>query len=525
MTSRPFLRMLGLSPTVETERARRAVSEASRAVSAEARADERAFTRANKEASDSRWSIELGRTDGDTPYHMTLDDLIEISADLTAATGAGKSRFVGVLCNQVVRRSLAGAPVSVALVDGKGDTASEFLRGLARFAEDEATRTAILSRLRVLRVFDEDWLPSMPLLHRPTGIDATTIGHTLANTLCDAFGDASVGARQRALLAALLSVAVEQDIPFVALPWLLADLGAVQVLASRASTASLRLELARLPREGQATIDGVSARLNTLLEVPALRGCLSGPVPVAWTSMFEPGSLTVVDLGGAPLGAREGARVIGSLVISALVDATFDPSRRIRGRTWIVVDEPSALLTSTSAAQLERLVTLGRSFRTSTLLVHQSTGQLQADLRTTIDTNIAWRVLGRSSERDANNASEWFTRMIPPRDVESAAARDRWFVDMVGRLPERHFLVSDRRARFAPRRIEALPFNPPAWSSLSAATRDALRRGSGGFPRAELEGRAREFAARAEAAFVARQVEQRAGIGTSVPRRRRGVVP
>lgn len=525
MTTRRFLRMLGLSPEAETERARDARVLVREAISPEVEADQRAFERASRAAASSRWPVILGHVDADSPLRMSLEELVQISSHITAATGAGKTRLVGSLLAQVADAIVANAPVSLVVVDGKGDIASELLRGLARFLTTDEARSSFIRRLRVIRPFDDSWLPSLPLLAGRANADPMTIGQTVAHTLSDVFADASVGARQRAMLAALLALAAEQNIPFVMLPWLLSDLEQIEALVPRASSAALRLELVRLPREGRASVDGLSARLNALLQVPSLRACLSGPTPVDLTSMFDPGSINVIDLSGAPLGARDAARAIGSLLISALSDAAFDPVRTVQGATWIVIDELAAFLTSISAEQLERLVVLGRSFRTSVLLVHQSATQLPSELRSALDTNGAWRIIGRSAERDAQAAAEWFTRMAAPADRVTDAARSRWFTSMVGGLPSRGFVVSDRRAPYAPRRIESLTFDPPRWDHINATTRTFLRRGANGFPRVELEGRARELESRAEAAYERHRSAGPRRSDPSVPKRRRGAVP
>jgi hypothetical protein len=457
--------------------------------------------------------------------------LVELSSWVTGATGSGKTRFVGGILRQAISLVLAGAPLSVVIIDGKGDLGDETLRGLSVPLAGAAGQQ-VRARLRTHAYFNETWLPSAPILAARSDIEAATLGHNVAHVLCDVFSDASMGARQRALLGALLSLAAERGIPFVTLPWLLADLGQVAALSTEVASPALRLELARLERESAASVDGLAARLGSLLQVPSLRAALSGPTPTDWLSMFEPGSLTVIQLGGAPLGGREAARVMGSLALSSLIDAAFDPKRRISGNTWIVVDEPTAFLTPTSTVQLDRLVTRGRSMRTSVMLVHQGASQLSADLRTSLDTNVAWRALGRSAERDAEGAAEWFSRMAPPDPSGGHGARTRWFNDMVGHLPERHFLVSDRRARFIPRRVEADAFNPPAWSTIPAAQAHVLRQGLDGMRRTELEARARQLELEAEAAMLAhregrptRSSTRSTTPTTRVPRRRRGVVP
>lgn len=524
MTTRRFLRTLGLSPRVETARAREAQMRRLEAITAPDPADERAFARAMQQAEEASWSLALGRTGADTPYQAPLVPLVELSSWVTGATGSGKTRFVGSILREAIALSQAGAPLAIIVVDGKGDLGDETLRGLSVPLAATAG-SQISSRLRSHAYFDETWVPSAPLLARRSGIEPATLGHNVAHTLCDAFADSTVGSRQRALLAALLALAAERDIPVVALPWILSDLRQVEALARDVSSPSLRLELARLQREPASSVDGLSARLGTLLEVPSLRAALSGTTATDWIGMFNSGSLTVVQLGGAPLGSADAARVMGSLTLSAVIDAAFDPKRRIAGNTWVVIDEPTALLTTTSAIQLERLVSRGRSVRTSVMLVHQGPSQLSGELRTSLDTNVAWRAIGRSAERDADAAAEWFTRMRSRQGDESQAARTRWFVDLVGHLPVRQFLVSDRRNTFAPRQVEAAEFNPPAWSSIPAGHRRVLEQGIDGVRRTELEKRARELELAAERSLNAHRARPAPSDSPRMPRRRRGAVP
>jgi hypothetical protein len=331
-----------------------------------------------------------------------------------------------------------------------------------------------------------------------------------ADILIDAANDSSVGGRQRPALAAVTAVCLENNIPVAAWPWVLASTATVATLGGRSSIPSVRLELSRFEREARGSIDGLVARLATVLRVPTLKAALSGSTPFDAARCFEPGSITTVSFGGADLGSRNAVRAMGSLVVSAITNAAFDPRRRVRGTTVIVVDEPQSFSTSSTLAAFERLVTLGRSFGAGGLfLVHQGAPQLSTELQTVMGTNAAIRVLGRSAERDAAAASEWLPRTgRVPRPRESAGRRtepaflsetqeERHWIAEVGRLPARNFLVADRRATFQPRVVRAPAHDPPEWAAIDPAIAAAVRRGSMGVPRNELEERVRLIEERA----------------------------
>lgn len=471
--------------------------------------------------------VVLGTSPDGVPYRIPLGDLTGLPSWVTAATGAGKSRFVGAFMDAVLRHALGGAPVALVLVDGKGETADLMLRSIASCSPGAVD----LARVHTFRFFDREFLPSWPLLHRVPGVPVDAQADAVAEVLTDVAQDALIGPRQRSTLAAVLAVAIEFDVPLSSLPWLLSGPSEITALASRSTLPSVRLELSRFEREPQGSIDGLVARLGTLLRVPSLKAALSGPRPFDFSACFHPGSVTVLDFGGADLGARAGVRAMGSLAITALANAAFDPRHRARCNTMIVVDEPSALMTSVTVRQFERLVTLGRSFGAGGLVVvHQGATQLPNELQSVLNTNVPLRVMGRTSERDSLASSEWLPRTgtVPRRREPGARSaggstfmsdgeEQRLHVAELGRLAPRHFLVADRRVNFAPRVIRAPDYEPPPWSDLDPDVAEAVRRGSAGFPRAALEARVREIEDEAARRFDA---GQRPGVEGAARRRR-----
>ena len=528
------LRMAGYDASRE-----RRLAEASRgveraALDRDSRADETRFV-AYGDALARLPHVVLGTTATGAPYRISLDDLTSLPSWTTAGTGAGKSRMVGALMQQVVAAIAGGAPLALLEIEGKGEGADMLLRTIASEAErlPARERETFFGRVNTFRFFDRDVLPSWPLLSPVPGVSILAQAEAFAEILMEVGADTTVGPRQRSTLAAFSAACIESRVPAVAWPWILSTPREVAALGARSAIPSVRLGLARFEREPQGSIDGLIARIETLLRVPSLRAVISGQQTFEFMSCFEPGAITVLDFGRADLGARAAVRALGSLAISAAIGSAFDPRRHVRGTTMIVVDEPQTLMTSVTLGQFERAVSLGRSFGAGGLaLVHQGATQLPLELQTILNTNVPLRILGRSSAADANAASEWLPRTgrVPRSRVPGSAAGAKGFlttgeelrfrVEELGRLPPRHFLVSDRRASFAPRVVRSPEYAPPPWSAIDPAIAERVRRGSVGAPRRELEERVRQIEEQAAARLAEHLATEESSGG-----RRRGAPP
>lgn len=457
--------------------------------------------------------VVIGTGKSGLPYQISLNDFTSLPSWITAATGAGKSRLIGGLMAQLVAHILRGEPVSLVAIDGKGETADQLRRTLAqtmeRLAPGEQEKFA--SRIHNFEFFSKKFLPSWPVLSAARGVDLLAQADVVAEVLSEN-ADSSIGPRQRLMLSRLIALSLEQRIPIASLPWLMSNPLEVASRALQSAMPSVRLDLSRFDREPQASIDGLMSRLGVLLAVPSLKAILSGDRDFDFGACLTPGSISLFDFGGADMGARAGVRSAGSLAIAALINAAFDPRHVVRGTTLVAIDEPQIFITSTSLNQLERAVTLGRSFGVGgILLTHQGAGQLEPSLQTILNTNIPLRILGRSSERDTEAASEWLPRTgRVPRPREPGARRDdgrfmsegqelRYRINEIGHLPSRHFLVADRRVDFAPRIVEAREYNPPPWSRFSRRIAELVQKGSCGIRRAELETRVRAIEEEADA--------------------------
>lgn len=462
-----------------------------------------------------RANILVGSTEGGEDYRMLLDDFASLPMWLTAASGAGKSRLLGGFVAQIVAAITRGAPLTLTLLDGKGETADQTMRTVAEAASQlpRSTRKTFLSKLYVLRFFDAAYLPSWPILAPMAGLTVLEQADLISEALVESSVDSTVGPRQKLMISRILALAIEFEIPFIAIPWLLNNPTEITRLASESSSPAVRLDLARFERESQNSIDGIVARIGLLL-MPSLKAVLSGIHPFDFAKCHEPGAITIIDASAAGR-ARAAARSIGSLILPPWANAGFCRPWGSELKSVLMVDEPQAFLNSVSLSEFERLITLGRSFGIAGIIfAHQGATQLPVDFQTILNTNIPVRILGRSAERDASAASEWLPRTGTVRSGRLAENRERrggqylteaqelrHHVVALGRLQQRHFLIADRRAGFSPRVIHAAAYDPPSWSDLDPEVAEAVRRGANGVPRVELEARVREIESEADRSF------------------------
>lgn len=526
-----FLRAAGHS-----DHRARLLAEASRAREQRAviealEADEVAFEKSMAQVA-RKPHVTLGATQRGVSYRISVEDLVSLPSWVTAATGAGKSRFCGSFMEQLIARIAAGEPLSLVEIDGKGEGADMTLRSVTRQAERlrGSERDRFLQRVRVLRFFDDRFLPTWNILAPQPGVAAPAQADAVADVLSEVVADATVGPRQRATLAGVLSLGVEFGVPFAALPWLLSAPQQVAALAAQSRFASVRLQLSRFEREPQGSIDGLLARISTILRIPSLKAVFSARDPLSFTASFEPGTITVIDFGGAPFGALSAVRAVGSLAVAGLANAAFDPRRVVRSRCLLVVDEPQVFATGVALEHFQRIMSLGRSFGAGGLmLVHQGPTQLAPTFLDLLSTNVTLRVIGRSSEADASAASEWLpithavSRPRAPgarRGGESRFLSDgeerRHRIGEIGHLPARHFLVADRRVATQPRIVQAQFYEPPRWDQLDPTIAERIRRGAIGVPRAELEARVVEIEEQAS------RMHEEANAGAPEQGRRRG---
>lgn len=504
-----LVRLAGGSPRKNVALAREARAREVEELHAHLHADEDRFEETMR-GRDAGTSILLGQGEGGVPYRVPQNSFEGSSAWLTASTGAGKTRLAAHIVMELVGAALRGLPVSVICLDMKGgeDSLSDLtLRAIASLVTRAArVRDRLLAQLLTVSFFASPFLVPWQVLASDGSVDPLTQAAGLAEIL-DAIIGRGLGARQESSLALLLAAGIDAKKNLIEVRHTLDDRGRLAELFATSRLPEVRRFAARVARESQSSLDGLGARVDLLTRSASAKAILAGTRPLDLHACFEPGAVTVIDVGSAPIGAEGPARALGAITLAYLTHAIFDSRRRVRGFTLIVTDEiQSAALSASNVHCLERILTLGRSFGVSLLSCHQSAAQLPSEIRTILGTNIAMRVIGTSGADDARLSAEYLPRtgrlqrprlpgMPPPERMEflSTAEEERVRVMELGRLPRQHFLVADRRESFQPRFVVAPSFAPPAWSAIDPTLRATVLRGRAGVRREELERHVREL--------------------------------
>jgi hypothetical protein len=411
------------------------------------------------------------------------------------------------------------AHYSIILLDFKGELADLFLRSIAQRLTQipAAARQSFLDRLTVIRPFAGRFAPPLQILERIPGVSPLVQAHALTEIIEGAVS-APLGSNQSPSMSSTLAGAIEEGYDLLRYRYAMAnpDGRIWTAIAERSQIPEVRAYLlTKFVREKSPVIDGITSRIDALLRVESLKASFAAEHMVDLRRAYSPGSVTILDFGGADLGAVGPRRASSAVGVKYVTWAAFDPNRSREGFTFIVADEIQSVLSSSISEDVARLITTGRSFGVGFLAAHQGETQLPSDLRSDLSTNIRLRILGRSCEKDAEAASEWLPRTgfvpkrwpfggMPPDRPEFLSEREeeRHWVRRITDLPRRVFLVADRGATFGPRFVETPTFDPPPWDAIDPEIADAVLRGNVARPREELLARARDIEERAVAELI-----------------------
>lgn len=469
--------------------------------------------------------LHLGTTRTGAPLRLPLADLDGAHLWWSGGTGSGKTSNAGHFVRELLRHQRAGAPIAVIAVGLQGNFPELVLQALAADASRASadSRSDLTSRLTVARFFGGGFLPEWNILapspHATPLVQAAAMGEILETSL-----GAHLGHRQDTALSMLLALAITEGLTLVELRLLL---GAPHLLAARGAQAREVLLRSyfqgRFAAEGRATLDGIASHLDRLLALDdGLRGAFAGPgtLDVEW--LFEPGHVSVFDFARTPLGAEGVRRALAALVLQSLAGAAVSASRRVRGMTFLLIDEAQLALTPGLIRTFETLLATVRQFRVSLAFLQQSLVQLPSGFVQLLSTNLRYRFLGRSGREDARLSEEFLPRIrtprgqlgTAPREARSRGESEEARFEHLANLPTRHFIYTERGVSFGPVEVVAAEFHLPALSTYALPLRDALARGHSGRPRALLIENARRVEERVmrevEADAMTRASERRA---------------
>jgi hypothetical protein len=470
--------------------------------------DHVAFGREMARRGERRPVLALGRS-GEDDYLLELPAIRGAHVHTQAAPGAGKSRLLAHVMTSVVEQIGQGAPWSVVLVDPKHETAGLLMRSLGQLLLRADARTAerITRNLVAIRPFAGAFVTPIPGIEPIPGVDVLAHARVVLE-LAERTTGAHLGARQTQAGVFAIATLIANRVNLIEAPFLLRDPARMRALAEAVPEPAIRayFRSGAFARESQQTLSGLVSRFEAILGISSIKPMFASDEPLDLRRVFEPGSICVVDLGGAPLGAGALVDTVGALLLSRLAFAAFDQSIENRAEgTLFVIDELAQLATPSVIEAVERILVTGRWLGLCLWTAAQYGGQLPA-LDRLLNANTRIRCFGRTSAREVDGAAldalpVTGRRLKPSRPGEardgielmSEAEEIREWTRRIGRLAPRDFVVADRAAPFAPRLVRVPAFEPPAWDALPAQIRETLERGAFGRPRAELLARAREI--------------------------------
>jgi hypothetical protein len=316
------------------------------------------------------------------------------------ATGTGKSVWIVSVIAQLLARGIA-----VLVVDAKGDLCSMTADMLTDRLLSSPDRETALSNIRVVDPFSSANLVAWNLCARDETVPMELQAYELGTLMMQSV-QADTGIRQGRLLHNLLALIIDGHGTLIDAHRALVDPPFLAAFVSRASDERLRhYFLTEFSKEPKVTLSGVVARLDALLRLPSWRRMFDCDEGLDFQGLLAPG-VTLIDIGGAPLGCRDLQSFAGRLLFLRLARAVMN--RPVMSNDLlpvvIVIDEVQEFLSPEVASEMERLLTLARSRKVALYLFHQQVAQLEkisSALPKIINTNASLKLLFRSSLEDA----------------------------------------------------------------------------------------------------------------------------
>ncbi len=350
----------------------------------------------------------LGRLHGSRDLRVQLDELKGHSI-LVGTTGGGKS-WAAVGLMQLLQGDCHGH-VGLGLVDGKGDLFSRALEVLDWSEE--------LPPL-VLDFGASDPVPySFLTPHGDQSVERLV--DRRMDSLDDLLGrDSQLSLRMSRMLRNVLLLAAGTGLTLPHVELLLGDAGLCLRLVRDVQDERLRqyFEL-EFEREKNATAPALLSRLDFLLRNTNLRLSFGSSTACDLGAAMNSGRSILVNTGG-PTVSRQISKVVQSLVVSDLRQAVFQRKEGGSHYFWFLDESQSLMVTRADTDNLVDILTLGRSFGASLVLMTQSIAAVAPDRRflSQLETNTKWMLMFRSGPDDAR-------LLLAGLDTDLRAVRER----------------------------------------------------------------------------------------------------
>ncbi len=458
-------------------------------------------------------SVLIGTSSADPSIEVRIawPDIVGAGHALVlGGSGSGKTRAVGAIVREILRRTANGRPpCNVVILDHKSEFVdlsrkllSEILRALP---SDAANR--VLDDLVVMNPFSATALVPMQILKPEAGVIPEIQAFEITS-LVDRLGGADLGVRQDSFLFHAVLLGITRALSLPELAGLLSDPAALASAAATSSSAEVREFFgarAGATRLAATSLEGVRARLHRLLRLPSTRLMLGARDSISFRSLLDR-KIVFVDVGSPPLGCEDLGRFWSGLVMLKLTRAIFE--RRPEDAACpvaVFVDEWQEGLGAGGdmAEHYERVLSMARSRSVSFWLISQSlagAAKVSASLPKMVATNTNLQLLFRASPEDARAMAHLLPvtgrRTRPPSAPWLHEKKSPFLTPQeelisltngVTSLPDRTFYLWNRKRPYRAELVRAVEVAPPESRTRDDGLERSLRDGALAVPIATLE--------------------------------------
>jgi hypothetical protein len=350
-------------------------------------------------------SIQFGTTNNGQSVALRPNDFAS-HAVIGGASGSGKSFLVLNFICQLLNLFLPLLTINFAILDPKRELFEktlEYVYALLYRLEPEE-RELFKKKIVIIDFADTENVASYNILSRqPHQADEIMIANRL-DTLGEQFaGLSEFSVRMRLILKYFLLLMTEFNLPLPFFERLCTDPLLLQALVARSTNPQVKnYFLHRFDDESKATLLAVRQRIDSLFVSEGVRLSLSAATAPDFTDFQDTGAIILITTAGRGI-SRGVSQMLQSLLLSDIKQSVFRRGNPQQKTLWFIDEAQEVYKSSVNKEIMVDLLTMARSFGSYLCLVTQSlTSAIRdADVLNSINANIRWAVMLRSTLRDA----------------------------------------------------------------------------------------------------------------------------
>jgi hypothetical protein len=319
--------------------------------------------------------------------------------------GSGKTRVALLLIQAIIQLMPYLLSISFGLIDPKGELFEAALFCLAcRLNElDSDAQDQLLRRIVLIDFSSTHALTSYNVLCSWPGTEMDFFIRSRLETILELFPD-KLSPRGVGVLKHVLLLLGEFGLPISYFDAVITNESLRYKLVTRSRNAAVRTYFANyFPKESQATIAALRARVDSLFVSSGVRLALSGSSAPDFRRLQNEGTIVLVNLSG-PTITRGVRSILQGLLLSDIRQSIFTrPNNPPVTYLWFLDEGQTFLSTRQMQENLTDLLTMGRSFGSFVSLLTQNISAAVPDARilSQLLTNIRWSLSLRSTPQDA----------------------------------------------------------------------------------------------------------------------------